>query len=125
MKQRQYTELQIEIMNVLERLSFYLNEKGKREMALIRKDYDIKEPYLTLREYIDSHSCGSYHTFHFVLNGKKISLNNLGYMLDDELCVLYPLTKEFYVVEDNRKDNNGNCENYHCDHYLILKPKED
>ena len=126
MKQREYTELQKEITKVLGRLDRFVKDmRGKEEITQIKKDYDIQPPYLTLREYIASNSCGAYHTFHFTLKDKKISIDNLGWLLTDELCVLYPLTKEFYVVRDKTKDNGGNCENYHCDHYLTLEPKED
>ena len=127
MKQRKYTELQKEIMKVIARLGRYLDNSkyGKEEIEQIKKDYGIEEPYLTLRQYIRKNCHGAYHTFHFTLNNKKISINTIGDMLTDEWCSLYPLTEKFYVVADNSKSQGGNCENYHCDHYLTLAPKED
>ena len=126
MKQKQYTILQQEITKVLGRLNPYItSEYGKQEILKIKQDYDIEPPYLTLREYLMKNSYGSYHTFHFTLKDKKISICGLSSMLTDELCTLYPLTKEFYVVKDESKSNGGNVENYHCDHHLTLEPKED
>ena len=127
MKQRKYTEAQIEIMKVLERLGFYLDrsEYGKQEIEKIKKDYGIEEPYLTLRQYIMKKSFGAYHTFHFNLDNKNISIDTIGEMLTDEWCSLYPLTEKFYVADDKTASQGSNCENYHCDHYLTLAPKED
>lgn len=127
MKQRQYTELQKEILKVLERLAFYLDRSvnGLKEIQQIMKDYGIEEPRLTLREYINKYSCGAYHTFYFWLNDKEICIDTIGDMLTDELCSLYPLTNEFYVFTDNTKSYGSDCGNYHCDHYLVLAPKED
>ena len=127
MKQREYTELQWAIINVINRMAVFMqhNSNAQKEIDNIRKDYDIKEPYLTLRDYIVSQGCGAYHTFHFTLKDKEISIIGLNGMLTDELCTLYPLTKEFYVVNDKRKDNGLGCDQYHCDHYLTLEPKED
>lgn len=50
MKQRQYSELQIAVMDVLERLKRFLNNSnyGKTEIEEIKKKYHIEEPYLTL-----------------------------------------------------------------------------
>lgn len=127
MKQREYSELQKEIMKVIGRLMIYLfnNHNAKVEIEQIKKDYHIEEPYLTLREYIGAKGCGAYHTFNFKLNGKNISIDTLGDMLTDEYCTLYPLTNQYYVVGDKTHGNGGNCENYHCTHYLQLEPKED
>lgn len=127
MKQRQYTELQKEIMKVLGRLAPYIRNStyGLEEIEQIRKDYNIKEPYLTLRQYIRQESHGAYHTFHFSLNNKQISINTIGDMLTDDWCSLYPLTEKFYVIGDRTNSQGGNCENYHCDHNLTLEPKED
>ena len=101
------------------------NKGLKGLIEQIKKDYNIKEPYLTLREYINSKCCGAYHTFHFTLKNVNVSIDTIGDMLTDELCSLYPLTNNFYVLEDETESNDGNCENYHCDHYLKLEPKED
>ena len=127
MKQKEYTQEQITIMKVLSRFSCYgiYNKNIKQEIEQIKKEYDIKEPYFTLREYINIKCCGTYHTFYFILNGIEIFIDNIGDMLTDEYCSLYPLTAKYYVVNDEQKDNGGNCENYHCDHYLTLEIKED
>lgn len=127
MKQRQYSEKQLLIMEIIGRLVYYLKDYHAcmEEIESIKKDYGIKEPLETLRQYINNHSFGAYHTFHFKLNDKEISIDSIGDMLTDELCVLYPLTNKFYVVKDNRKEYGNNCENSHTDHFLILEPKED
>ena len=125
MKQIQYTETQKVVMDIIDRLSRYVKDVGKDEINQIMKDYGIKEPYLTLREYIMAHCHGAYHTFHFMLHRYEISINTLGDMLTDEWCSLYPLTDKYYVVNDKRRERGGNCENYHCDHYLTLEIKED
>jgi len=129
MKQRQYTELQLTIMNILGRIERHLrkteNEYVLKEIEEIKKDYDIEPPYLTLREYIQTKSYGAYHTFHFSINGEEIVLNTLGDFLTDELCHLYAETNKYYVVKDDMKDNGGDMTNYHCDHYLTLELKED
>lgn len=129
MKQREYTEIQkvvIDVMDQFAKDTMFINiHQYKKICEKIKKKYDIKDPYLTLREYIELHSHGSYHTFKFALKGKIIIIDCISDMLTDELSTFYPLTKEYYVYDDLQKDNNGNCENYHCDHYLLLLPKED
>ena len=44
--------------------------RSKEEIEKIKKDYGIEEPYFTLRQYINSHGFGAYHTFFFELNNK-------------------------------------------------------
>lgn len=123
MKQREYTKTQKIVINILLKLSSY-GGLGKL-IKEIRNEYKIEDPYLTLRDYIRYHSRGAYHTFHFTLNNVEINIDDLLDMLTDELSPLYPLTKNYYVIEDIKEDNNGNVENYHCDHYLKLAIKED
>lgn len=127
MKQREYTEKQKLVLDVIAKLCPYIDKSyvKKEYINMLKKEYGIEPPYLTLREHVEYACCGAYHTFHFTLNDKQISINDWYDMLTDELCALYPLTNRFYVVEDKMKDNGGNCENYHCDHYLTLEPKED
>ncbi len=127
MKQREYTEKQKLVLEVITRLTPCINKNHASEkyINILKEEYGIEPPYLTLREYVYRNGCGAYHTFHFTLNDKELSIDGWWEMLTDELCVLFPLTNQFYVVEDKRKDNGGNCENYHCDHYLTLEPKED
>lgn len=125
MKQRQYSEVQLAVMEVIGRLTRYLSHNGLEEIEWIRKDYKIEKPLLTLRQYINSHCSGSYHTFHFTLENKEIEIDTIGDMLTDDLCSLYPLTNKFYVVKVKIKQCGSDCENYHSDHYLTLEPKED
>ena len=126
MKQREYTEKQKLVLEIIEKLFPCSRDRRIEErINKVKREYGIEPPYLTLREYVEQNGCGAYHTFHFTLNGKKISIDGWWNMLTDELCSLFPLTAQFYVVEDKREDNGGDCENYHCDHYLQLEPKED
>lgn len=127
MKQKQYSELQIAVMDVLERLKRFLDKStyGKTEMEQIKKKYHIEDPYLTVRQYISKYSCGAYHTFHFTIDGEQIYVDDLIDMLTDEYCHLFAKTSKYYVINDKRKDNGGDVETYHCDHYLTLEPKED
>lgn len=128
MKQREYTDLQLTIMEILERIGQYRSAQNasiQEEMEKIKKDFGIEPPYLTLRQYIETNCSGSYHTFWFTINGQKIGVAHLGDFLTDEYCHLFAETNKYYVVKDNTQDNGGDCENYHCDHYLTLEPKED
>lgn len=127
MKQRQYSEKQLVAVEIIGRLIYYLedNRSGMKEIENIKKDYKIKEPFETLRQYINNHCFGAYHTFYFTLNNKDISIETIGDMLTDEWCSLYPLTDKFYVVKDDRKEYGDNCENSLTEHYLSLEPKED
>ena len=124
MKQRQYTELQQEIIKVIERLFPYLSgqEEALKEVNKIKDIYGIKPPYMTLRDYLAQF--GRSHTFHFTLNGKELTLNSIYDLLTDELYVLYPLTKDYYVEDDRQVEEDSDLY-YHYDHYLILSPKED
>ena len=128
MKQREYTDLQLIVMEILGRIGQYRSAQNasiQEEMEKIKKDYGIKPPYLTLRQYIEINSSGSYNTFHFELNNKKIAVDSLNGFLTDELCYLFGQTNRYYVTQVETKSNGGDCENYHCDHYLTLEPKED
>lgn len=129
MKQRQYTELQNEIRKVIDRLSNYLplqtNKSAREEVAKILQDYDIKPPYMTLREYIKRVSCGVYHTFHFNLEGKEVCINHTQDMLTDELCTLYPLTNKYYVSNDEETKERFGGIDERTHHYLTLAPKDD
>lgn len=131
MKQMEYTEKQKTVLEVLARVqrgmaSYCTSDPLNKLCEKIKGEYNIKPPYLTLRDYLTTYGDGtSYHTFHFKILDKKILVFGLGSFLDDDLCILYPLTKQYYVVEDIKDDNGGDCETYHCDHYLQLEPKED
>ena len=100
-------------------------QKWDEMMSYIRKKYHMPKHYLTLKEYILSHEAGSYHTFHFYINGTELCMNNLGGFLNEEYCHLYKYVNKFYVIDDNQRDNGGDFTNYHCDHYLALDIKED
>ena len=129
MIQRKYTKTQlivIDIINEFANSQMFINiNKLKETTKRIKKKYHILDPYLTLREYIEIYQNGSYNTFHFMIGDKDISIDTISDMLTDDLCCLYPLTNNYYVVEDHLKSNNGDCTNYHCDHYLSLSYKED
>lgn len=125
MKQIEYNETQKVVIDVIQRLKTYLGPRAVDVIEKIKKDYDIKDQYLTIRNYINRFSSGSYHTFYFTLDGVEIAIRDIYGMLCDEYCALYPLTAKYYVVGDEEKNYGGNCENYHCDHYLKLEEKED
>lgn len=129
MKQREYTEKQLLVMEIIGRLiphlSRYENKGAFNEIEEIKKDFGIKPPHLTLRQYIETNCSGSYHTFWFTINGQEIGVADLGGFLTDKYCHLFAETNKYYVVKDDSKGNGGDCENYHCNHYLTLEPKED
>lgn len=128
MKQREYTDLQLIVMEILGRIGQYRSAQNasiQEEMEKIKKDFGIEPPYLTLRQYIETNCSGSYHTFWFIIKGQEINVTDLGGFLTDEYCHLFAETNKYYVVQDESIGNGGDCENYHCDHYLTLEPKED
>lgn len=133
MKQIQYTEeqklvwkLMLDIFEIMYLSHLILTDKEKEDVAeRIRKKYNIPKPIPTLRQFLDSNECGSYHTFHFRLKGTDISVNGIGGFLQNDICHLFKYIDKFYVVKDERRDNAGDCTNYHCDHYLTLEFKED
>jgi uncharacterized protein Usg len=89
----------------------------------LKKKYDLKPKYPTLREYINEHSSGSYHSFNFDI-GRTLSAN----VIDCDEFERYfnpALLDKYVVVGDNQKDNGGDCENYECNHYLVIKEIEE
>ena len=88
----------------------------------IEIQYDIKPQYLTLREYLKKHSCGAYHHFIFEIdiNWSKIKID----VINDEDFERYyngRFLDMYNVINDEKKSNGGNCENYDCKHYLTLE----
>jgi hypothetical protein len=96
-------------------VNHYLNE--------LKKKYDLKLKYPTLREYINDHSSGAYHKFKFsigsTLNASVIDCNEFERYFNPALL------DNYVVVGDNQKDNGGNCENYECNHCLVIKEIEE
>jgi len=82
--------------------------------------------YPTLREYLNQHESGAYHTFVFIMPyyNDRISVKVDG-VWDFEKIYQPKLLDMFYVISDNATDNGGNCENYNCTHKLELKMIED
>jgi hypothetical protein len=105
----------ISVLTIKALVKHYLNE--------LKKKYDVKTKYPTLREYINDHSSGAYHSFNFDI-GRTLSAN----VIDCEEFERYfnpALLDKYVVVGDNKKDNGGNCENYECNHYLVIKEIEE
>jgi hypothetical protein len=89
----------------------------------LKKKYDLKPKFPTVREYINEHSSGAYHNFHFNI-GRTLNAN----VIDCEESERYfnpSLLDKYVVVGDDKKDNGGDCENYECNHYLVIKEIEE
>lgn len=125
-KQRLLTEQQKTALETLELLQRFIGEQTyQKAINVVRKHFKIEPPLLTIREYIEWQTHGAYHTFVFNLLDYKVEIDSISDMLTDELCNLFPLTKDYYVIEDKKVDNGGDVENYHCIHNLTLEIKED
>lgn len=129
MKQKPYTPIQEVVNDVLYEVSQLIGfvdiKKWNNVIDTIHKKYQFPKRYLTLRNYINSRETGSYHTFHFFLDGIELCMTNLGGFMTEEHCHLFKYVDKFYVIDDKQIDNGGDCTNYHCDHYLTLEVKED
>lgn len=77
-----------------------------------------KSKYMTLREYIEEHENGAYHTFVFDIGGIHIRVISVW---DFEKYYNKELLDRFNVVADNEKSYGDNCENYSCEHNLTLE----
>jgi hypothetical protein len=85
--------------------------------------YDLKPKFPTLRKYINEHSSGAYHRFNFSIGG-VLGAN----VIDCEEFERYfnpALLDKYVVVDDKQSDNDGDCENYECNHYLVIKEIEE
>ena len=126
MKQIKYTEKQKIVLEVLEQVDKefkskynyrFENQEHFEKINRIKKFFGIKEKYLTLREHINEHSCGAYHSFIFEINGirfKTMDVSEFKRYYNPELL------DKYFVINDKAESNGGNCENYHCEHYLEL-----
>ncbi len=105
----------ISVVTIKSLVNHYLNE--------LKKKYDLKPKYPTLREYINEHSSGAYHRFSFSIGG-VLGAN----VIDCEEFERYfnpSLLDKYVVVDDKQSDNGGDCENYECNHYLAIKEIEE
>lgn len=132
MKQIEYTEKQLVVLEVLKEVDklfkpsdYYDFKKAEyfSKIQKIKKIFGIQEKFLTLRQYINKNSCGAYHSFYFSIKGLKVS--NICDVDDFERLYNSSLLDQFYVLKDTTKEFGSNCENYCCEHYLELVLKED
>lgn len=130
MKQIEYNEKQKEIIEILEPfwelIKYKLMNRGdiqevKQVVKNIEKKYGIQRKYQTLREYMNEHAIGAYHSFIFKIG--KVEVNVIG-VSDFELYYNSKWLDRFFVIEDIQNDNGGNCENYECKHYLKIAEVE-
>jgi len=130
MKQIKYTkeqELVIELVkdffDFVDFDNMYDFEKQKyfAKKQEIYAKYGIKEKYLTLRDYINKYSCGSYNRFYFNIDSNSVQVKNIS-SVDNFERIYNPIwLDKYYVINVNRKDDGNNQYN----HYLELAPKED
>jgi hypothetical protein len=90
-------------------------------MKRVKREYKLIPQYDTLEEYINAHSCGSYHKFYFYIGSKSFECIAVGEFED---YYNPEILKAYVVVNDEVKDNGGNCENYECVHKLTVERKE-
>ena len=103
------------------------DREQKKCTRALKEMLGITDPYPTLREYLNEHCIGAYHSFNCELvydGGTKVkasfsSISSFVHFYGERHLDRY------YVVKDDAKDNGGNCENYHCEHTLTLELKED
>ena len=131
MKQVEYTEKQLLVLEVLDEVNKFFRYKMSYDFQRkyyfesnnqIKAKYGIKEKYQTLREHISNCECGAYHNFIFNIDGKEINVIGI---YDFEKLYNPKLLDKYYVFNDDAKDNGGDCTNYKCEHYLDIVEKED
>ena len=133
MKQIEYTEKQLIVLEVLKEVDKlfkpsdieydFIKAEYFAKIQKIKKTFGIQEKYLTLRQYINKKGCGAYHRFYFSIKGLNVS--NICDVDDFEQLYNPSLLDQYYVLKDTTKEFGSNCENYCCDHYLELVEKED
>lgn len=132
MKQIEYTEKQLLVLEILEKIDKVMKPRENaydfeklqyfNKISEIKKAYGIVEKYQTLREFIDKNSCGAYHHFNFTIDNLKIRVCDVH---DFERLYNSSLLDKYYVLFDKTETYGSNCENYDCEHNLELVIKED
>lgn len=131
MKQIEYTEKQLLVLEVLKEVDklfkpsdYYDFEKADyfAKIQKIKKAFGIQEKYLTLRQYLNKKGNG-YARFFFSIKGLEVS--NVCDVDDFEQLYNSSLLDQYYVLKDTTKEFGSNCENYCCQHHLELVEKED
>ena len=129
MKQILYTDEQKKFLEILANVEKVFAPKGTDEsreyhkkIKELKEMYGIKEKYQTLREYLKEHSVGAYHSFYFTIEDVTMVANGI-----EEFVRIYneSLLDKYYVIRDTTQEHGNNCENYHCQHFLWVVPKED
>ncbi len=102
--------------------NYYLKENLEKVINDLEIKYEIRPKYQTLREYLKENSCGAYHHFIFEIeiNWVKTKINVIS---DDDFERFYNgrFLDMYNVINDEKKSNGNNCENYDCKHYLTLE----
>lgn len=132
MKQTEYTEKQKEIIELIKPFKDLIKNKDSYEngwksdiqkiVKSIENNYGIQPHYLTLREYLNEHSCGAYHKFIFKIFHNEINVINVE---DFESLYKSELLDKYFVVDDKQESHVGDCCSYECKHYLKLEEREE
>lgn len=134
MKQTEYTEKQKLVIEIVDKFfSLFgfdnLYEHDKKKLIGIKQkmydEYGIKNKHLTLREYLRKHSAGAYHSFNFEINNGHIPVRGILGVSEFEAIYNPTWLDKYYVIGDMTQDNGCVNDNYRCQHYLKLAPKED
>ena len=129
MKQITYTEQQKFILKIIDyfrdALIYEQKDAFNEAVGKIYHDYNIPTLYMTVRDFIMSHSSGAYIAFHIQVGDNEIIVYGVGdFLCPDNLKYVY-LLDNYYVVDYKAKSYGNNCENYHADMYLEIEKKED
>ena len=132
MKQIEYTEKQLLVLEILEKVEKFFNptdnaydfqkEEYRKNIKQIKDFYGIKEKHLTLREYIKKIECGVYHEFKFRIKGHVMCVCNVA---EFESVYNAALLDAYYVINDDRKNGYNTGAYSTCIHELQLVPKDD